>query len=182
MTCGCGATTLAINQAGHTIIAMPYVPLVKNKEAQHKDTVLGVYEGVTEDDIITYIHSHPVHKIAVTYDSVPKVVSILQRSGVNVFRDYFLLIDEWQVLVNSYDFRCGTIRALLDTAKLFERVTYMSATPIEPCYRLEEMREMKEVRIDWPGRYRIPIQTYSVNRPADCIAYLCRDYEKYGRD
>ena len=50
---------------------MPYVSLVKNKEQQHRDTVLGVYEGVTESDIMEYINSHSKHKICVTYDSVP---------------------------------------------------------------------------------------------------------------
>ena len=39
---GCGATTLAIRQAGHTIIAMPFVGLIKNKEYQHSE-VLGIY-------------------------------------------------------------------------------------------------------------------------------------------
>ena len=124
---------------------MPYVPLIRNKEQQHRDTVLGVYEGVTEADIMEYVNSHTTHKIAVTYDSVPKVVSILQRNGINPYKNYFLLVDEWQVLVNSYEFRYDAIRALLNEAAKFERVTYMSAT--EHHYRLEELKSMKEVKI-----------------------------------
>ena len=53
---GCGATELAIRNNIPTIIAMPYVALVKNKTIYRKDdlSVLGVYEGVTEQEIIAY--------------------------------------------------------------------------------------------------------------------------------
>lgn len=179
---GCGATTLAIQQAGHTILAMPYVSLIKNKKQQHRDTVLGIYEGVTEADILAYINTRPTHKIAVTYDSVPRVASILQRNGINTYKDYFLLIDEWQVLVNSYDFKYDAIRALLEEAKKFKRVTYMSATPIKHHYRLEELKGMKEVQLIWPNRHRIPIETYSVNKPVDCVAGLCMSYDNLKSD
>ena len=45
---GCGATELAIRNSIPTIIAMPYVALVKNKTIYRKDaiSVLGVYEGI----------------------------------------------------------------------------------------------------------------------------------------
>ena len=51
---GCGATELAIRNSIPTLIAMPYVALVKNKTIYRKDhiSVLGVYEGVTEQEII----------------------------------------------------------------------------------------------------------------------------------
>lgn len=38
---GCGATTLAIMQQGNAIIAVPYVNLIKSKESQHSDILLG---------------------------------------------------------------------------------------------------------------------------------------------
>lgn len=57
---GCGATELAIRNSIPTIIAMPYVALVKNKTIYRKDdiSVLGVYEGIQEQDIIDYAKSH----------------------------------------------------------------------------------------------------------------------------
>ena len=47
---GCGATELAIRNSIPTIIAMPYVALVKNKTIYRKDdiSVQGVYEGIKE--------------------------------------------------------------------------------------------------------------------------------------
>jgi hypothetical protein len=137
---------LAITQKGHTIIAMPYIPLIRNKEQQHPDTILGIYDGVTEDDIIEYLNSHKTHKICVTYDSTPKLVRILQAQDRNI-TDYFLIIDEWQTLFNSYEFRYDAIRALLDVTSKFSRVTYMSATPVERQYWLEEIQHLQEIEV-----------------------------------
>lgn len=93
---GCGATELAIRNSIPTIIAMPYVALVKNKTIYRKDdiSVLGVYEGISEQDIIDYVRTHSLLKIAVTYDSLPRVITALQSTGINPYKDLFLLVDE----------------------------------------------------------------------------------------
>lgn len=93
---GCGATELAIRNSIPTIIAMPYVALVKNKTIYRKDdlSVLGVYEGITEQDIIDYATSHSPLKIAVTYDSLPRTIKALQSAGLNPYKELFLLVDE----------------------------------------------------------------------------------------
>lgn len=93
---GCGATELAIRNSIPTIIAMPYVALVKNKTIYRKDDifVLGVYEGVTEQEIIDYAQNHSPLKIAVTYDSLPRTIKALQSIGIDPYKDTFLLVDE----------------------------------------------------------------------------------------
>ena len=91
---GCGATTLAIRQQGNTIITVPYVNLIKSKESQHGDILLGVYEGTGRKEILDYAESHRTHKIMVTYDSLPKVIDILTDEGYDVLDDYQLVIDE----------------------------------------------------------------------------------------
>lgn len=93
---GCGATELAIRNDIPTLIAMPYVALVKNKTIYRQDKieVLGVYEGIGEQDIIDYAQSHSPLKIAVTYDSLPRTIKALQSAGLNPYKDMFLLVDE----------------------------------------------------------------------------------------
>ena len=93
---GCGATELAIRNSIPTIIAMPYVALVKNKTIYRKDSipVLGVYEGISEQGIIDYAQNHSPLKIAVTYDSLPRTIRALEMAGLNPYRDMFLLVDE----------------------------------------------------------------------------------------
>lgn len=93
---GCGATEPAIRNSTPTLIAMPYVALVKNKTIYRKDdiSVLGIYEGVIEQDIIDYAHTHFPLKIATTYDSLPRTIRALETAGLNPYKDMFLLIDE----------------------------------------------------------------------------------------
>ena len=75
---------------------MPYVALVKNKTIYRKDdiSVLGVYEGITDQEIIDYVTSHSPLKIAVTYDSLPRTIKALQSIGINPYGDTLLLVDE----------------------------------------------------------------------------------------
>ena len=75
---------------------MPYVALVKNKTIYRKDaiSVLGVYEGIQEQEIIDYARTHSPLKIAVTYDSLPRTIKALQSAGLDPYRELFLLVDE----------------------------------------------------------------------------------------
>ena len=91
---GCGATTLGIKQPGCTILAMPFVGLIQNKEKQH-DNLLGVYgEGDRTEQICQHLQAHKEYKIATTYDSLQKVCDILVALGHNPFTEAHLLIDE----------------------------------------------------------------------------------------
>ena len=56
--------------------------------------MLGVYEGVQEQDIIDYAKSHSPLKIAVTYDSLPRTIRALKTAGLNPYKELFLLVDE----------------------------------------------------------------------------------------
>ena len=80
--------------------------------------------------------------------SLPRVVSALQSIGIDPYKELFLLVDEWHVLFNSYSFRHRAIRELLATAARFDRATYMTATPIEREYMLEELRHLPTCEID----------------------------------
>lgn len=92
---GCGATTLAIQQPGHTIIAVPFVGLIQNKVAQHKDELLGIYgEGDKTTEIAAYLANHPTVKIMTTFDSLPKVCRILGEHGLDPYNEIPLFVDE----------------------------------------------------------------------------------------
>ena len=173
---GCGATELAIRNSIPTIIAMPYVALVKNKTIYRKDdiSVLGVYEGIQEQDIIDYAKSHSPLKIAVTYDSLPRTIRALESAGFNPYKDLFLLVDEWHVLFNSYSFRHTAIKNLLAEAAKFDRATYMTATPIEQEYVLEELKHLPICEINWPHLIEVNIRSRQTSKPAHYIVKECR--------
>ena len=173
---GCGATELAIRNSIPTIIAMPYVALVKNKTIYRKDaiSVLGVYEGIQEQDIIDYAQSHSPLKIAVTYDSLPRTIKALQSIGIDPYKDAFLLVDEWHVLFNSYSFRHNAIKNLLAEAAKFDKATYMTATPIEQEYVLEELKHLPVCEINWPHLQEVKIRSRQTSKPAHYIVKECR--------
>ena len=155
-TTGCGATTLATVQNTPTLIAAPFTELIRNKALQYpennegKPVLLPIYgEGDKRAEIAQYMERHgELPKIMTTYDSVPKVCSILDTLGYDPYGEMHLCVDEWHLLFNQYSFRNTAIRNLLSTARDFEKVTYMSATPIERKYWLEELAELPEYRIE----------------------------------
>lgn len=146
---GCGGTELALKNDKNTIIAMPYVSLVQNKVQQekHKEKVLGIYKEVEQSKIEHYLITHNLKKVALTYDSLPRLISVCQALDIDVFKTFFLLVDEWHVLFNSYAFRTPAITELLKLAPLFKEVTYMTATPIEEKYMLKELKHLPIVEI-----------------------------------
>ena len=129
---GCGATTLAIKQPGHTILAMPTQGLVDNKKASNPE-ILGIHKDIGIDRkvaVFKYLENQETYKIATTYDSLPLVCDVLIAQGLDPYKDFFLFVDEWHILFDSYKFRNRAARKLLDRAKYFDRKTYVSATPV----------------------------------------------------
>ena len=91
---GCGATTLAIKQPGHTILAMPYTGLVDNKVASSKN-LLGIHGDMDREAAIKeYLADTDTIKIATTYDSLPLVCKVLSEQGYDPYKDMFLCVDE----------------------------------------------------------------------------------------
>ena len=173
---GCGATELAIRNNVPTIIAMPYVALVKNKSIYRRDdiSVLGVYEGVTEDQITSYVQSRSPMKIAVTYDSLPRVLTAIENVGINPYKEIFLLIDEYHILFNAYVLRYKAINNLLSIARRFDRVTFMTATPIEREYLFDEISDLPICEIEWPNLVEVNIRSRQTQKPDIYIEQECR--------
>ena len=103
---GCGATSLAITNDRSTLIAAPTVNLIKNKMQEHPD-LLGVYGGVTNQEIADYLKAHDRWKIMATYDAIPRIADV---AGAEIYSKAFLLVDEYHRLLFDYPFRhCWTI-------------------------------------------------------------------------
>lgn len=132
---GCGATSLAVEQEGNTILAVPFVGLIQNKQMKYKDDLCGIFgEGDKTDEVAAYLENNPTYKIAVTYNSLPKLIQTLIALGRNPYHEAFLAVDEWHILCRDYSFRYDAIRGVLDEARRFDKVTYISATPLERKY------------------------------------------------
>ena len=76
-------------------------------------------------------------------------------------------------MFNAYSFRHTAINNLLAKAAKFDKATYMTATPIEQEYVLEELKHLPVCEINWPylmrgGRFR------HTSKPAQYIVKECR--------
>ncbi|MDR2955795.1 MAG: DEAD/DEAH box helicase family protein [Prevotella sp.] len=165
---GCGGTTIAIENDKNTIITMPYVNVIKNKEAQYpnercKHKLFGIYEGISNDAILDYIKTHDIKKIAVTYDSLERLITLLLESGIDIYNDYYLLVDEYHVLFNSYAFRNKAIKKVLHYANQFKEVTYMTATPIDEEFMLQELKHLPIVEVQWKNVIPVNVKPIITN-------------------
>ena len=130
---GCGGTYCELYSDRNSIILVPTIELAKNKS---KKGFLVVYGKTNEDEIIKYINSDIKYKkIIGTYDSLKKLINF------NLF-SYFLLIDEYHILFNSYSFRNSAIQFLLQNYNKFNDYCFMTATPLEDNIILEEIKHL----------------------------------------
>lgn len=178
---GCGGTTIAIENDKDTIIAMPYVNVIKNKVAQYpneecSNVLFGIYEDVTDQQIIDYIKNNQIKKFAVTYDSLDRLINLLdEKTTINVYQDFFLLVDEWHILFNSYAFRNKAVKRVLHHAKQFKEVTYMTATPIEKEFILTELKDLPVKEVIWDNVVTVDIKPIATNQPIRTVCELIKN-------
>jgi hypothetical protein len=171
---GCGGTTIAIENKLDTIIAMPYVNVIKNKTEQHPN-LLGIYQGVTDAEILDYLQNNEIKKIAVTYDRLESLINLLEQNGYKPYSQFYLLVDEWHILFNSYVFRNEAVKRVLFHSRKFDKVTYMTATPIEEEFILTELKDLPIVEVEWSDTINVNIKPIITTRPINEVCRLIND-------
>ncbi len=130
---GCGATTLEINAARHSIIIEPNVPVIIGKKIQH-DFLFAVYEGTTRMDVKAYLAGDEdgYRKIITTPEGFDKkVLPAMYELGIPIYEDYFLLFDECEKPIQDVGYR-GDIYLPVEDFFKFKGKAMVSATPIIP--------------------------------------------------
>lgn len=154
--CGCGLTTVALENNYNTIIAVPSVELIRNKVSQYpnercNNIILGVYSGITIEDINEYVKNNNILKIMVTYDSIWKVEHLLDKCR--------LIIDESNKLLSSSALKVSSksnsksvdvvSRVFSIAEKYRNTVSFVSATPTPLEYLPEWVSTISQVKIEW---------------------------------
>ena len=150
-TTDAGGSFTAINcKDVNYIVVVPFKDLVDSLVAdtncQYK--VQGVYGGVSYNEVKDYLLDKRVHKFAVTYDSLPKLINWIDRNGFNS-KDYKLLVDEFHLLIEDMSYREKAIINMLQTIKHFNHYTFMSATPTNDNFLTEMFKELPYTEIEW---------------------------------
>ncbi len=130
-----GATTCELDERyakRNSIIIEPNVPVIDSKQVKYPN-LLGVREGVTDYDVKKYLLDKSIRykKIIVTPESYSKVKQAAEYAGVNLFKDFFLLIDECEKVVQEANFRPAIVQPFFDFFS-FDNKALISATPLSP--------------------------------------------------
>lgn len=171
---GCGATTLAIEDAHKTIICSPRINLIKNKSRQHKGT-LAVYGDVRNVEIEDYLRNSPKPKLLATYDSIPRLSNIIKDKS-----DWRVVVDEYQYILIDSGFKSETEMLLLEELKKFPYVTYLSATPIADKYMLQMdwFKDLPYTILEWNNVEKRVVNRVQSKNPINNAVEIVRNYQR----
>lgn len=170
---GCGGTSIAIESDTPYVITVPYTALIKNKVDQYPHNnrfmgkVLGVMEGVTKADVLSYVERVKVPKFMVTYDSLGRLTEWIDP------KDYKLLIDELHILFTSYNYRKEAIQTVFNNYKKYSEYCFMSASVLDDEFMLDELIGIPKVVANWEDKKIVTL--YSVkckNNVRYAVAHL----------
>src|SRR5690606_19860541 len=174
---GCGATNVALIEPRKTIIAVPFVSLIESKMNQVKGDlfpypVMGVY-GTWNDEQERNLKAHSTvenNKILCTYDALPKLMECIDPSY------YHLAIDEYHILTKHYDFRHEAIQGVLKNFRKFKGFTFITATPVEDEFTLEELKGIDTITLEWESKTNITFKPTKCKDVNSTTATIITDY------
>lgn len=111
---GVGATTVEIKSSRKSIIVFPFRKLALEKFEKYEKTRTVFYVGTDKknnsksiDDIAFFTKENQDKdiKFLVVADSIDKVVKGIEKAGFNPYKDYFLVLDEVEILQFHSQFR-----------------------------------------------------------------------------
>src|SRR5690606_34365972 len=116
----------------------------------YSKSVVGLYGGIDKQEIVAYLKNEDIKikKILVTYDSLPALINIIEGVGY-VTKDFNIHVDEYDSLLDYYDFRYDAIRKVLDNYSRFNEFCFMSATPLHKDLTLIELDHLPLVKCRW---------------------------------
>lgn len=179
---GIGATHMEIhNKRRNSIIIEPNVPVIQGKCRKHNKEeyiLCGVYEGKKTEDVVEYLsEEREYYKIMTTPESLPKVFSATKKLNIDLFNEWFCLMDESHLLVKDVDYREDIVLPMSSFFQ-FQNKALVSATPIElsdPRFK-EQGFELLEVIANY--EYRYPITVMHTNNPFIHIREIIKEAER----
>mgnify|MGYP001209229047 FL=1 len=156
-----GGTYVAANCSSNYIIVCPFKDLVDSIAADRNNRyeVFKCYGGVREYQFRKYIKNNTTYKIAVTYDSLPKLIGWL--SGTEGWK---VLVDEYHLILEDMDFRYDAINGLMEEIQKFRHYSFLSATPIDLDFEIDFLKQLPHYKVQWNGVTKITPIRYKVTQ------------------
>jgi len=126
---GCGATHLELNSNRNSILIEPYIPVIKGKASSK---VFPVHGGVHATKVVEHFQKYKGNfKFVSTPEGHKTIKEAAATCGVDLYKDFFLLVDECEKLIQDVNFRPKIISVMEDFFK-YDNRSFISATPIQP--------------------------------------------------
>lgn len=174
----CGGTYLCMNCNTNYILVSPSKNLVDSIAGDRKNTknILGVRAGVFSEDIKEYINNNEIKKIAVTWESMFKVVDTLKELGQDL-STYSIVLDEYHLIISNYGFRDTAINSVMKLIQEFNHYTFMSASPIKSKYAFSFLKDIPHYEVEWNNNRNVyPIRIRS-NSPLASVCTLINKFK-----
>lgn len=156
-----GGTYVAANCSSNYIIVCPFKDLVDSIAADknNKYEVFKCYGGIREYQFRKYIKNNTTYKIAVTYDSLPKLIGWLSST-----EGWKVLVDEYHLILEDMDFRYDAINGLMEEIQKFKYYSFLSATPIDLDFEIDFLKQLPHYKVQWNGVTKITPIRYKVTQ------------------
>lgn len=156
-----GGTYVAANCGSNYIIVCPFKDLVDSIAADRNNRyeVFKCYGGVREYQFRKYIKNNTTYKIAVTYDSLPKLIGWLSST-----EGWKVLVDEYHLILEDMDFRYDAINGLMEEIQKFRHYSFLSATPIDLDFEIDFLKQLPHYKVQWNGVTKITPIRYKVTQ------------------
>ena len=173
-----GGTYVAANCRSNYIIVCPFRDLVDSiaTDKNNKYEVFKCYGGVRENQFRKYIKEHRIYKIAVTYDSLDKLLKWMDSNTDG----WKVLIDEYHLILEDMDYRESAIMQMCWNIHKFKHYTFLSATPIDEGYEIDFFKNLPHYKVVWPQGIPITIRKIKATCLPLGLSKLIRIFKEEG--
>lgn len=165
---GIGATTCELNAERNSILVFPFRRLAEEKSLKATDHAV-MYVGTDSknnstnpEKIFKFLHDNQnkYKKFCIVANSIKKTIDVLEESDENPFENYFLLLDEVEILQMQSGFR-KDLPLCFDYFKRFKSKCYLSATLLE--FSDKEISSLPKFEIEYPNKEKEKIEIIRFN-------------------
>lgn len=168
-----GGTYCAINCSSNYIVVCPFKDLVDSigADKNNKYEVFKCYGGIREYQFKKYLKEHTTYKIAVTYDSLPKLVRWLGSTD-----GWKILVDEYHLILEDMDFRYDAINGLMDEVQKFNHYSFLSATPMNVEFEIDFLKNMPHYKVEWSNYMKVNTLRFKASKLTKGLARFIQIY------
>ena len=164
-----GGTYVAINCPSNYIVVCPFRDLVDSIAADENNAyrVFKCYGKTKLADFEQYLDetNGTYRKIAVTYDSLSKLVSWMESTA-----GWKVLVDEYHLILEEMDYRYNAIDSMMNEIKKFSHFSFLSATPIKMEYEIDFFKKLPHYKVIWDSVQQIQLHSYKASRVISGVA------------